>query len=82
MWEYIIPILLAAMAARIGRFLGASNSRGLKCNAVGKDTDYSGMYCEKIRGHFGIHRATVTTFGVYKWHYEWRTGERVKEVRF
>lgn len=77
--EYLVSIILAIFIARIGRFFAAhDNGGGLRCYDVGRDTDYSGVYCERLKGHLGLHR--TAPMGALRWYQEWKTGEKPRTI--
>lgn len=80
MVDYLIPILLIVVVARLGRFFAAPNHRGsgIRCYDVGREADYSGVYCMRLKGHWGLHR--TAQMGALRWYKEWETNKRTRTI--
>lgn len=83
--DYIVPIALMFIVARLGRFFASTGStrpeyweKTWRCDSV---TEHSscGAICSRLRGHWGSHRTSPS--GTLGWYNEWdREGKVVRVV--
>jgi hypothetical protein len=82
--SYIIPILLAVLVARIGRFFASTGStrpehweKTWRCDST-TEVSSCGAICHRIRGHWGSHRTASS--GALGWYHEWKGEGKVVRV--